>query len=173
MFTKSAISLWCVLTWSTTTSVMIWMWLPFKLVWLPYIGNFSRREILAKMRLGRCVKFFTESYFCYFKDSQWRSIVGFIFRCVYFWRFQGGCKLSENLTHAKNSRYMVLEYFVETWRWPVWDLSLPGGGDLFIFGLQFFSDLSLILINCHIACHIQQCFWRCCLSHATKLLKVF
>ena len=24
---------------------------------IPYIGNFSRREILAKMPLGRCVKF--------------------------------------------------------------------------------------------------------------------
>ena len=32
---------------------------------------------------------FTLSYFCYVKDSQWRRIVGFIFRCVYFWRFQG------------------------------------------------------------------------------------
>ena len=39
---------------------------------------------------------FTESYFRYFKDSQFIRIVGFIFRCVYFWRFQGGRELSEN-----------------------------------------------------------------------------
>ena len=60
---------------------------------IPYIGNFSRRENLAKMTLWRCVKF---SDFCYFKDSQWRLIIRFIFRCVYFWRFQRGRELSEN-----------------------------------------------------------------------------
>ena len=30
---------------------------------IPYIGNFSRREILAKMPLGRCVKFSMSPFF--------------------------------------------------------------------------------------------------------------
>ena len=53
---------------------------------IPYIRNFSRREMLAK----------TESFFLDFKDSQRRRIVEFIFGYVYFWRFQGAHKLSEN-----------------------------------------------------------------------------
>ena len=72
-----------------------------------YIGNFSCREILAKMILGKCVKFSLESSFSCFKDSQWRCIGEFIFRCVYFWKFQGCCELSENLIHTKNSEYTV------------------------------------------------------------------
>ena len=39
-------------------------------------------------------------------------MVGFIFRCVYFWPFQGGRELSKILTHAKNSRFTVFFYFL-------------------------------------------------------------
>ena len=63
---------------------------------IPYIGNFSRREIFTKIPREMCVIFSLESYFRYFKGSQWRRIVGFIFLCVCFWRFQGGRELSEN-----------------------------------------------------------------------------
>ena len=53
-------------------------------------GNFGGN---ATLKVG---SIFTESYFRFFKDCQWRRLVGFIFRCVYFWPFQGGRELSEN-----------------------------------------------------------------------------
>ena len=52
--------------------------------------------ILAKMTRGRCVKISPSPIFRYLKGSQLKSKVGFIFRCVYFWRFQGSCEISEN-----------------------------------------------------------------------------
>ena len=45
-------------------------------------GNFGENDAC------KVCKLFTESYFCYFKDSQWRRMVGFIFRCVYFCDFR-------------------------------------------------------------------------------------
>ena len=54
------------------------------------LGNFGENDTL------KVCKFLTESYFGYFKDFQRRRVVGFIFRCVYFWQFQGGHELSEN-----------------------------------------------------------------------------
>ena len=46
-------------------------------------GNFCENDAWNVRQI------FTESYFRYFKDSQWRHIAGFNFRYVYFWRFQG------------------------------------------------------------------------------------
>ena len=71
------------------------------------LGFFCVNKIFANDAWKVCYVF-TESYFRYFMDSWWRGIVGFIFRCVYFWRCQGDHELSENYTHAKNSRYMVI-----------------------------------------------------------------
>ena len=65
---------------------------------IPYIGNFSRRGIFAKTTLGRCVKFSLSPIFAISRNrnENENEIVGFIFRCVNFWRFQGGRELSEN-----------------------------------------------------------------------------
>ena len=38
------------------SSIQLYTWISLKSR-VPYIGNFSRREILAKMMLGWCVKF--------------------------------------------------------------------------------------------------------------------
>ena len=83
---------------------------------LPYIGNFSRREILVKMRNRRCVKFSPCPIFAF--SMTLNEDVEFIFLCVYFWRFQGGHELIENETHAKNSRYTVkLAKSINTCTW--------------------------------------------------------
>ena len=37
----------------------------FHMVFIPYIGNFSRREILAKITLGRRVKFSLSPIFAF------------------------------------------------------------------------------------------------------------
>ena len=63
---------------------------------IPHIGNFSHEEILAKMSLGRCDKFSLSSIFAIIRILNEDVSIGFIFPCVYFWRFQGGDKLSVN-----------------------------------------------------------------------------
>ena len=63
---------------------------------IPYIGNFSRRDILAKMPPERCVKFSLSPFFAIPRTLNEDVIIGIIFGCVYFWRFQGGRELSEN-----------------------------------------------------------------------------
>ena len=64
-------------------------------VQVPYIRIFLHWEILAKMTLERCVKFSLSPNFSITRN-QWGRIAGFIFSCVYSWRFQGGRELSEN-----------------------------------------------------------------------------
>ena len=64
------------------------------------LGNFGENDA------WKAFKFFTKSYFRYFKGSQWRRIGGLIFHvrvtnltifcCVCFWWFQGGRELCEN-----------------------------------------------------------------------------
>ena len=53
---------------------------------IPYIGNFSCREILAKMMIERCVKF-SQSPILLFQHSQWRRIVWLIFAVSIFCDF--------------------------------------------------------------------------------------
>ena len=57
--------------------------------------EFSRREILAKMTLGRCVKFSLSSIFA-IQGLSMNTYIRILFRCVYFCRFQGGRELGGN-----------------------------------------------------------------------------
>ena len=58
--------------------------------------DFFVSGIFGENDAWKLCEIFTESYFPYLKETLLRLIVGFIFRYVYFWRFQGVRKLSEN-----------------------------------------------------------------------------
>ena len=75
--------------------------LSFYIVSLKFILHTVYREFFASGNFGendawKVCFIFTESNFRYFKNSHRRRIEGLIFRCVYFWRFQGCRELSEN-----------------------------------------------------------------------------
>ena len=56
---------------------------------IPYIGNFSRGGNFGENAAWKVCLIFTEYYFREFKDCQWRRILGFIFRCVFFFAISG------------------------------------------------------------------------------------
>ena len=77
--------------------------------WIPYTRNFSCQEILVKMTLGGCVKFSLSPFFCYFKDSQWRHIVGFYFSMCLFLAISGRSRTQRKLNpHEKFPIYNIM-----------------------------------------------------------------
>ena len=74
---------------------------------VPYIGIFSRREILAKMTVKRRVIFSLSNIFaiCWYLNGDF-SLDLFFTECN-FSDFEGGRELSENKIHAKITQYML------------------------------------------------------------------
>ena len=85
-------------------------------------NNTVYREFVASGSFGKndawkvCF-IFTESYFRYLKDSQYSCIAGFIFRCVYFWRFQTGREFSENFKSPIQNQHEKFPIYSKVWRY--------------------------------------------------------
>ena len=85
------------------------------------VPNTVYREFFVSRNFGennawKVCYIFTESYFRYFKDSQWRQIVGFIFSLCLFLAISGRSRTQRKLNpHDKFPIYG--KWYLLTWAW--------------------------------------------------------
>ena len=100
--------------------------IPFE---LPYIGNFLRKEILAKMTVWRCVKFSLSPIIAISRTLIEDVKYGLFFAVSIFGDFREVAN-SAKIKHAKNSRYTVYLIWLTFWAisesfWPSFSWASP------------------------------------------------